>query len=144
MLSPKRTKFRKYQKGRVKGIFCRGTSSNKNANLGNLSFGRFGLQSLECGRLSSRVLEAARRAMSRQMKRKGQIWMRVFPDIPVTAKPVEVRMGKGKGSVDFWVARVKKGQVLFELDRVPKRLARYALYKAAQKLPVLAKFTSSL
>ncbi len=140
MLGPKRTKYRKYQKGRAKGVVTTGSSSGSSVITGELMFGQYGIKALDCGRLSARVLEAVRRTMTRQIKRRGQIWIRVFPDIPFTMKPVEVRMGKGKGSVSYWASRVKKGQILFELDGVSKRLARQAVYKATQKLPIMAKF----
>ena len=140
MLSPKRTKYRKYQKGRIRGTVTNGTSSGKNVVIGDLMFGQYGIKALTSGRLSASVLEAARRTMTRQCRRRGQLWIRVFPDIPFTAKPVEVRMGKGKGSLSFWASRVKKGQILFELDGISKRIARQAVYKAIQKLSITAKF----
>ena len=131
MLQPKRTKFRKMQKGRVKGIAQRGHT---------LSFGTFGIKSLEPGWITSRQIEAARIAMTRAMKREGQVWIRVFPDKPVTSKPAEVRMGKGKGAPDYWVAVVKPGTILFESEGVDIELAKEALRLAAQKLPVSTKF----
>lgn len=131
MLQPKRTKFRKMQKGRVKGLAQRGHT---------LSFGTFGIKSLEPGWITSRQIEAARIAMTRAMKREGQVWIRVFPDKPVTSKPAEVRMGKGKGAPDYWVAVVKPGTILFESEGVDIELAKEALRLAAQKLPVSTKF----
>lgn len=131
MLQPKRTKFRKMQKGRVKGLAQRGHT---------LSFGTFGIKSLEPGWITSRQIEAARIAMTRAMKREGQVWIRVFPDKPITSKPAEVRMGKGKGAPDYWVAVVKQGTILFESEGVDIELAKEALRLAAQKLPVSTKF----
>jgi large subunit ribosomal protein L16 len=131
MLQPKRTKFRKGQKGRVKGLAQRGH---------RLSFGNFGIKSLEPGWLSSRQIEAARIAMTRAMKREGQVWIRIFPDKPVTKKPAEVRMGKGKGAPDYWVAVIKPGTILFEATGVDTAAASEALRLAAQKLPVKTKF----
>ena len=131
MLQPKRTKYRKMQKGRVKGIAQRGHT---------LSFGTFGIKSLEPGWITSRQIEAARIAMTRAMKREGQVWIRIFPDKPVTSKPAEVRMGKGKGAPDYWVAVVKPGTVLFEASGVNIELAKEALRLAAQKLPISTKF----
>src|SRR5215204_1526488 len=131
MLQPKRTKFRKMQKGRVKGLATRGHS---------LTFGSFGLKSLEAGWITARQLEAARIAVTRAMKREGQIWIRVFPDKPITRKPAEVRMGKGKGAPEYWVAVVKPGRILFEADGVPMATAKEALRLAAQKLPVITRF----
>lgn len=131
MLQPKRTKFRKMQKGRVKGIAQRGH---------NLDFGTFGIKSLEPGWITSRQIEAARIAMTRAMKREGQVWIRIFPDKPVTKKPAEVRMGKGKGAPDYWVAVIKPGTILFESGGVNIELAKEALRLAAQKLPVSTKF----
>lgn len=132
MLQPKRTKFRKMQKGRVKGLAHRGH---------RLAFGTFGIKSLEPGWITSRQIEAARIAMTRAMKREGQVWIRVFPDKPVTKKPAEVRMGKGKGAPEYWVATVKPGTVLFEAAGVDIELAKEALRLAAQKLPISTKFT---
>lgn len=140
MLSPKRTKYRKYQKGRVKGVVTTGTSSGKSVIIGDLMFGRYGMKALKCGRISARVLEAARRTITRQIKRRGRVWIRIFPDIPFTTKPIEVRMGKGKGSISYWASRVRKGQILFELDGVSRRMAFQAICKAIQKLPIMAKF----
>ncbi|OEK03552.1 50S ribosomal protein L16 [Roseivirga sp. 4D4] len=131
MLQPKRTKFRKMQKGRVRGIAQRGHT---------LSFGTFGIKSLEPGWITSRQIEAARIAMTRAMKREGQVWIRIFPDKPVTKKPAEVRMGKGKGAPDYWVACVKPGTILFESSGVNVELAKESLRLAAQKLPISTKF----
>ena len=131
MLQPKRTKFRKRQKGRVKGLAQRGHL---------LSFGTFGIKSLEPGWLTSRQIEAARIAMTRAMKREGQVWIRIFPDKPVTKKPAEVRMGKGKGAPEYWVACVKPGTILFEAAGVSLDLAKEALSLAAQKLPISSRF----
>lgn len=131
MLQPKRTKFRKQQKGRIKGIATRGHS---------IAFGSFGIKSLEPGRITSRQLEAARIAMTRAMKREGQVWIRIFPDKPITKKPAEVRMGKGKGAPEYWVAVVKPGTILFESGGVSKQVAMESLRLAAQKLPVKSKF----
>ena len=127
MLSPKRTKFRKQFKGRIKGLAKGGS---------DLNFGSFGLKATEPERITARQIEAARRAMTRQMKRQGRVWIRIFPDTPVTSKPVEVRMGKGKGSIDFWACKVKPGRVLFEIDGVAEVVAREALRLAAMKLPI--------
>jgi large subunit ribosomal protein L16 len=131
MLQPRRTKFRKQQKGRIKGIASRGHQ---------LAFGSFGIKSLEPGRLTSRQIEAARIAVTRAMKREGQVWIRVFPDNPITKKPLEVRMGKGKGAPEYWVANIYPGTVLFEAGGVALELAKEALRLAAQKLPVKTKF----
>ena len=126
MLMPKRTKFRKVQKGRNRGL----------AQVGNkVSFGDFGLQSLERGRMTSRQIEAARRVMTRHVKRGAKIWIRVFPDKPITNKPLEVRMGKGKGSVEYWVAQIQPGRMLFEMQGANEELAREAFALAAAKLP---------
>ena len=133
MLQPKRTKFRKKQKGRVKGIAQRGHS---------ISFGSFGIKSLEAGWITSRQIEAARIAVTRKMKREGQVWIRIFPDKPVTKKPAEVRMGKGKGAPEYWVAVVKPGTIMFEAGGVTTELAKEALRLAAQKLPVRTKFVT--
>ena len=127
MLQPKRTKFRKQQKGRIKG-FAKGGS--------DLNFGSYGLKATQPERVTARQIEAARRAMTRHMKRQGRVWIRIFPDVPVTAKPIEVRMGKGKGSVDRWVCKVKPGRVMFEIDGVSEGIAMEALRLAAMKLPV--------
>ena len=133
MLQPKRTKFRKKQKGRVKGIAQRGHT---------ISFGSFGIKSLEAGWITSRQIEAARIAVTRKMKREGQVWIRIFPDKPVTKKPAEVRMGKGKGAPEYWVAVVKPGTIMFEAGGVTTELAKEALSLAAQKLPVRTKFVT--
>ena len=131
MLQPKRTKFRKMQKGRVKGMATRGHS---------IAFGSFGLKALEGGWITARQLEAARIAVTRAMKREGQVWIRIFPDKPVTRKPAEVRMGKGKGNLEYWAAVVKPGRILFELDGVTEEVAKGALDLAAGKLPIATKF----
>ncbi len=131
MLQPRRTKFRKQQKGRIKGIASRGHEIN---------FGTFGLKSLEPSFITSRQIEAARIALTRYMKREGKVWIRIFPDKPITKKPLEVRMGKGKGSPEYWVASVKPGTIMFEAEGVPLEVAREALRLAAQKLPVATKF----
>ena len=132
MLQPKRTKFRKMQKGRVKGIATRGHS---------IAFGSFGLKSLEAGWITARQLEAARIAVTRAMKREGQVWIRIFPDKPITRKPAEVRMGKGKGAPEYWVAVIKPGTILFEAGGVDKATAYEALRLAEAKLPIKTKFT---
>jgi large subunit ribosomal protein L16 len=131
MLQPKKVKHRKVQKGRIKGNATRGAE---------ISFGSFGVKTLEPARITSRQIEAARIAMTRYMKREGQVWIRIFPDTPITSKPAEVRMGKGKGALDHWVAKVKPGRILFELDGVKQEIAQEALRLAAQKLPVKTKF----
>jgi large subunit ribosomal protein L16 len=131
MLQPKRTKFRKVQKGRVKGLAHRGSS---------LAFGTFGVKALEPVWLTARQIEAARIAMTRAMKRQGQVWIRVFPDKPITKKPAEVRMGKGKGSPEYWAAVVKPGKILFEIDGVDRAVAQEAMRLAIHKLPIKAKF----
>ncbi|MEL6560078.1 MAG: 50S ribosomal protein L16 [Bacteroidota bacterium] len=131
MLQPKRTKFRKKQKGRVKGIAQRGHTIN---------FGSFAIKALEPGWITSRQIEAARIAMTRAMKREGQVWIRIFPDKPVTKKPAEVRMGKGKGAPEYWVATVRPGTILFESAGVPLELGKESLRLAAQKLPIRTKF----
>ena len=131
MLQPKRTKFRKKQKGRVKGIAQRGYTIN---------FGSFALKSLEAAWITSRQIEAARIAMTREMKREGQVWIRIFPDKPITKKPAEVRMGKGKGAPEYWVAVVKPGTIMFEAGGVKTNVAKEALRLAAQKLPVRTRF----
>ncbi len=127
MLQPKRTRFRKQQKGRVKGLATRGAE---------LSFGDFGIKSLEIGWITARQIEAARIAVTRAMKREGQVWIRVFPDKPITKKPAEVRMGKGKGAPEYWVACIKPGTIIFEAGGVPREIAERALALAAQKLPM--------
>ena len=131
MLQPKRTKFRKQHKGRIHG----------NAKGGyDINFGSFGLKATEPDRVNARQIEAARRALTRHMKRQGRVWIRIFPDVPVTAKPIEVRMGKGKGSVDRWVAKIKPGRVMFEVDGVAEDVAMEALRLAAMKLSVKSRF----
>ena len=127
MLQPKRTKFRKMHKGRIKGEAKGGS---------DLNFGTYGLKATEPERVTARQIEAARRAMTRHMKRQGRVWIRIFPDTPISAKPIEVRMGKGKGSVDRWAAKVKPGRIMFEIDGVTDAVAREALRLAAMKLPV--------
>lgn len=135
MLMPKKTKYRKAHKGRIKG----------NAKGGfELNFGEYGLKALEPERVTARQIEAARRAISRHVKRVGRLWIRIFPDVPVTRKPAEVRMGSGKGSVEFWVCRVKPGRVLFEVDGVTEQVAREAFERAAAKLPIKTKFIARL
>lgn len=131
MLSPKRVKYRKQHVGRGRGLATRGS---------NLSFGDFGLQATEEGRLTARQLEAGRIAIARSIKRSGKIWCRVFPDIPVTKKPAETRMGSGKGNPEFWVARIKPGRILFEMNGVAKEQAQEAFLRAAHKLPFKTKF----
>ena len=131
MLQPKRTKFRKMQKGRIKGLAHRGST---------ITFGSFGLKTTDEGFITSRQIESARVAMTRYMKREGKVWIRIFPDKPITSKPAEVRMGKGKGAPSHWVAVVKPGRIMFELDGVPMEVAQEALRLAAQKLPVRTKF----
>ncbi len=133
MLQPKRTKFRKQFKGRNRGVATRG---NK------VSFGEFGLKAAEHGRITSRQIEAARRALSRHVKRGGKVWIRIFPDKPISKKPLEVRQGKGKGNVEYWVALVQPGRMMFEIEGVPEDLAREALKLAAAKLPVKSSFES--
>jgi len=131
MLQPKRTKFRKMQKGRMKGLASRGAE---------LSFGSFGIKSLEATWITSRQIEAARIAVTRFMKREGQVWIRIFPDKPITKKPAEVRMGKGKGAPEYWVAVVRPGRVIFEAEGVSLEVAKEAMRLAAQKLPIQTKF----
>jgi len=133
MLQPKRTKFRKQHKGRNNGIAVRGSS---------VSFGEFGLKSVTRGRLTARQIEAGRRAITRHVKRGGKIWIRVFPDKPITKKPLEVRMGKGKGSVEYWVAQVRPGMMLYEIQGVTEELAREAFALASAKLPLKTMFTA--
>ena len=130
MLQPKRTKYRKQQKGRIKGLAHKGST---------ISFGSFGLKSLDSSRITNRQIESARIAMTRYMKREGKVWIRIFPDKPITSKPAEVRMGKGKGSLDHYVAIVKPGTIMFEIDGVSQEIAAAALKLAAQKLPVQTK-----
>jgi large subunit ribosomal protein L16 len=131
MLQPKRTKFRKAHKGRIRGVATSGAT---------LAFGQYGLKALEPERVTARQIEAARRALTRHMKRSGRVWIRVFPDVPVSKKPLEVRMGSGKGAPELWVVRIKPGRVLFEIDGVPVTLAREALTLAAAKLPIKTRF----
>jgi len=133
MLQPKRTKYRKAFKGRIRGAAKGGF---------NLDFGSFGLKAMEPDRLTARQIEAARRAITRHMKRAGRVWIRVFPDVPVSKKPAEVRMGSGKGAPEFWAARVRPGRVLFELEGVSAQVAREALELAAAKLPIKTRFVS--
>ena len=135
MLQPKRTKFRKQFKGRIHGLAKGGT---------NLDFGAFGLKAMEPDRVTARQIEAARRAITREMKRAGRVWIRVFPDLPVTSKPTEVRMGKGKGAVDYWAARVKPGRIMFEIDGVSEETAREALRLGAAKLSVKTRFVQRI
>lgn len=135
MLSPKKTKYRKAHKGRIHG----------NAKGGyTLNFGEYGLKALEPERITARQIEAARRSVSRYVKRVGRLWIRVFPDVPVSKKPAEVRMGSGKGSVEYWAARVKPGRILFEIDGVDEKTAREAFDRAAAKLPIKTKFVARL
>jgi large subunit ribosomal protein L16 len=135
MLQPMRTKFRKAHKGRIKGVATSGAV---------LSFGEYGLKAMEPERLSARQIEAARRAMTRHMKRAGRVWIRIFPDVPVSKKPLEVRMGSGKGAPELWVVRIKPGRVLFEVDGVPEDVAREALTLAAAKLPIKTRFVARI
>ncbi|MBT3991742.1 MAG: 50S ribosomal protein L16 [Rhodospirillaceae bacterium] len=135
MLQPKRTKFRKAHKGRIHGNAKGGT---------DLNFGSYGMKAMQPARLTARQIEAARRAMTRHMKRAGRVWIRVFPDVPVSQKPAEVRQGKGKGNPEFWVARIKPGRVMFEVDGVPEDVARRAFELAAAKLPINTKFIQRL
>ena len=135
MLQPKRTKFRKMFKGRIKGQAKGGA---------DLNFGSFGLKALEPERITSRQIESARRAITRHMKRQGRIWIRIFPDVPVTKKPTEVRMGKGKGSPEYWAARVAPGRIMFEIDGVSEPIAREALRLGAMKLSVKTKFVQRI
>ena len=135
MLQPIRSKFRKAHKGRIHGTAKAGTE---------LNFGQYGLKALEPERVSARQIEAARRAMTRHMKRAGRVWIRVFPDVPVSKKPIEVRMGKGKGAPELWVCRVKPGRILFEIDGVAVQVAREALALAAAKLPIKTRFVERI
>ena len=135
MLQPKRTKFRKAFKGRIRGEAKGGFE---------LNFGRFGLKAIEPERVSARQIEAARRAMTRHMKRAGRVWIRIFPDVPVSKKPIEVRMGKGKGAPELWIARVAPGRILFEIDGVPTTVAREAMDLAAAKLPIKTRFVERI
>ncbi len=135
MLSPKRTKYRKAHKGRVHGLAKGGTA---------LNFGAFGMKASEPGRITARQIEAARRAITRHIRRVGRVWIRVFPDVPVSSKPAEVRMGSGKGSPEFWIARVKPGRIMFELDGVTVDVAREAFELASAKLPIATRFVVRL
>jgi large subunit ribosomal protein L16 len=135
MLQPKKTKFRKAHKGRIHGLATSGAS---------LSFGEYGLKAMEPDRVTARQIEAARRAMTRHMKRSGRVWIRIFPDVPVSKKPLEVRMGSGKGTPELWVARVKPGRIMFEIDGVPIQLAKEALALAAAKLPIKTRFVARI
>ena len=135
MLSPKRTKYRKAFKGRIKGQAKGGTT---------LAFGEYGLKALEPERVTARQIEAARRAITRAMKRAGRVWIRIFPDVPVTKKPAEVRMGSGKGAPELWVARVKPGRIMFEIGGVPVQVAKEALSLAAAKLPIKTRFVARI
>src|SRR6202022_4611039 len=131
MLQPTRTKFRKAHKGRIRGLATSGAT---------LAFGQYGLKAVEPERVTARQIEAARRALTRHMKRAGRVWIRIYPDVPVSKKPLEVRMGSGKGTPEFWVARVKPGRILFEVDGVSEQLARESLELAAAKLPIKTRF----
>jgi large subunit ribosomal protein L16 len=135
MLQPNRTKFRKAHKGRIHGVATSGT---------DLAFGQYGLKALEPDRLSARQIEAARRAVTRHMKRSGRVWIRVFPDVPVSKKPIEVRMGKGKGTPELWVCRVKPGRILFEVDGVSLEVAKESLALAAAKLSIKTRFVARI
>jgi large subunit ribosomal protein L16 len=135
MLSPKRTKFRKGHKGRIHGAAKGGTT---------LNFGSYGLKAVEPARVTARQIEAARRAITRHMKRIGKVWIRIFPDVPVSRKPAEVRMGSGKGTPEYWVCRVHPGRIMFEMDGVPKQLAHEAFALAAAKLPIKTRVVSRL
>ncbi len=135
MLSPKRTKFRKAHKGRIHGDAQRGN---------RLTFGAYGLKAVTPDRITARQIEAARRAITRHMKRAGRVWIRIFPDVPVSSKPAEVRQGKGKGSPEYWAARVKPGRIMFEVDGVPREVAHRAFELAAAKLPIKTRFVARL
>ena len=135
MLQPMRTKFRKAHKGRIKGVATSAT---------NLDFGEYGLKAMEPDRLTARQIEAARRALTRHMKRAGRVWIRIFPDVPVSKKPLEVRMGSGKGTPELWVVRIKPGRILFEIDGVPVAVARESLALAAAKLPIKTRFVERI
>ncbi|MEL7429698.1 MAG: 50S ribosomal protein L16 [Pseudomonadota bacterium] len=135
MLQPKRTKFRKQHKGRITGNAKGGTL---------LTFGTYGIKAVEPERITARQIEAARRAITRHMKRAGRVWIRIFPDLPVTSKPTEVRMGKGKGSVDYWACRVKPGRIMFEIDGVSEEVAREALRLGGRKLPIKTRFVQRI
>ncbi|MCE3005991.1 MAG: 50S ribosomal protein L16 [Rickettsiales bacterium] len=133
MLQPKKTKFRKAHKGRISGAAKGGYS---------LAFGQYGLKAMQPERITARQIEAARRAISRHVKRVGRMWIRIFPDVPISRKPAEVRMGSGKGSVEYWAARVEPGRIMFEIDGVPEQVAREAFDRASAKLPVKTKFVA--
>ena len=135
MLQPKRTKFRKQHKGRIHGKATSGA---------DLTFGSFGIKALEPERVTARQIEAARRAITRHMKRQGRVWIRIFPDVPVSQKPTEVRMGKGKGSPEYWAARVHPGRIMFEIDGVAEDIAREALRLGAAKLPIKTRFVQRI
>ena len=135
MLQPKKTKFRKQFKGRIHGAAKGGF---------NLDFGQYGLKAMEPDRVTARQIEAARRALTRHMKRAGRVWIRVFPDVPVSAKPTEVRMGKGKGAPEYWAARIHPGRIMFEIDGVPLDIAREAMPLAAAKLPIKTRFVQRI
>src|SRR5271170_948169 len=135
MMQPKKTKFRKAHKGRIHGTATSGAT---------LSFGQYGLKAMAPERVTARQIEAARRALTRHMKRAGRVWIRVFPDVPVSKKPIEVRMGKGKSAPEFWVARVAPGRIMFEVDGVPEQLAREAFGLAAAKLPIKTRFVQRI
>ena len=135
MLQPKRTKFRKAHKGRIHGVAKGGA---------DLDFGQYGLKAMEPDRVTARQIEAARRALTRHMKRSGRVWIRVFPDVPVSKKPIEVRMGKGKGTPELWVCRVKPGRIMFEIDGVTVQVAKEALALAAAKLPIKTRFVERI
>ncbi|MBF0625024.1 MAG: 50S ribosomal protein L16 [Magnetococcales bacterium] len=133
MLQPKKTKYRKAHKGRIHGLAYRGA---------DLTFGSFGLKAMRAGRITARQIEAGRRAMTRHIKRGGRVWIRIFPDVPVSKKPPEVRQGKGKGNPEFWIARVKAGRILYEMDGVTEALAREAMALAGAKFPIPTRFVS--
>jgi large subunit ribosomal protein L16 len=133
MMQPKRTKYRKQHKGRISGAAKGGSY---------ISYGQFGLKAMEPERITARQIEAARRAISRHVKRVGRLWIRIFPDVPITKKPAEVRMGSGKGGVEYWAARVEPGRILFEVDGVPENVAREAFERASAKLPIKTKFVA--
>lgn len=135
MLSPKRLKFRKQHKGRIHGVARRGAE---------LNFGDYGLKAMEPERITARQIEAARRAMVRHVKRQGKVWIRIFPDVPVSSKPAEVRMGKGKGTPEYWAAKVKPGRIMFEMNGVDEETARHAMALAAAKLPIKCKFVTRM
>jgi len=135
MKQPKKTKYRKMFKGRIKGVATRGATLNN---------GSYGLKAMEPERITARQIEACRRAITRHMKRAGRVWIRIFPDLPVTSKPAEVRMGSGKGSVDYWAARVKPGRIMFEIDGVPDAVAREALKLGAAKLPIKTRIVTRI